>query len=296
MKPTRTIFFGTPEIAAQLLREAAGWPWLEFTAVITEPAKPAGRGRQLTDSPVKLAALELGLPVIEPADRAELIAAAQGAELGLLLAYGRILPPAVLQAFPRGIANLHPSLLPQYRGPAPVFWPLLNGDAETGVSIMLLDDGCDTGPLLAQQTSCISPTDTTESLTNRLVGLGIQQLAESLPAYLNGDLSPQPQRGEASQTRKITTNDGLIDWQQPSVQIERQIRACLSWPRARTDWRGQLLLILEARLDGERLIPLSVQPAGRKAMPWADFCRGQHLNPEEALNELTHTPKPDNLG
>jgi methionyl-tRNA formyltransferase len=287
MKPTRTIFFGTPEIAARLLREAAGWPWLEIVAVITEPAKPAGRGRQLTDSPVKIAAQELDLTVIEPANRAELVAAAQGAELGLLLAYGRILPPEVLRAFPQGIVNLHPSLLPKYRGPAPVFWPILNGDAETGVSIMLLDAGCDTGPLLAQQTTCIAPTDTTERLTDRLIGLGIGLLAESLPQYLNGELSPQPQRGEATLTRKLASTDGQIDWSQPAEQIERQVRACLTWPRARASWHGESLLILEAKIVDGQLEPVTVQPAGRRAMPWVDFCRGQRLHEAAALNELT---------
>ncbi len=287
MKPTRTIFFGTPEISARLLREAAGWPWLEIVAVITEPAKPAGRGRQITDSPVKIAAQELNLPVTEPTNRAELIAAAHDAELGLLLAYGRILPPEVLRAFPQGIVNLHPSLLPKYRGPAPVFWPIINGDAETGVSIMLLDEGCDTGPLIAQQTTCISPTDTTEALTDRLVGLGINLLAESLPAYLQGELSPQPQHGEATLTRKLSTNDGIIDWSRSAAELEQQIRACQPWPRARASWRGQPLLLIEAKISGTQLIPVTVQPAGKRVMSWSDFCRGQHLTEDTALNELT---------
>lgn len=242
-------------------------------------------------SPVAIAATELKLTITTPANRGELIKAVEDAhaDLGLLLAYGRILPPAVLSACPQGILNLHPSLLPKYRGAAPVFWPIWEGETETGVSLIQLDDGCDTGPLLAKKPQRILPDDTTGRLTDRLVDEGIALLAEILPDYLAGTLSPQPQTGIPSLTRKVTVDDGLIDWKQPARQIERQIRACQPWPRARTTWRGQPLLILGAAVKGKMCIPTLVHPAGRREMTWADFCRGQHLDENQALDELTRS-------
>lgn len=285
----RVIFFGTPSIAAQLLEAVTKQVGLEVVLVVTESDKPAGRGQKIASSPVKLFAQKHNIAVAEPKNKAELadIITKTPADLGILLAYGRIVPKEVISHFPYGILNLHPSLLPKYRGPAPVFWPILNGDTATGASIMLLDEGMDSGPLLGQLTETIKPEDTTESLTDRLVTKGIKYLLELIPQYLLGQLSPIPQAGEPTVTRKLSKVDGQIDWQQPANTIERQIRACLPWPRAYTIWKGQPLQILKASVTDGKLIPEEVQPAGRRAMTWLDFCRGQHLEPEDAIHKLT---------
>lgn len=288
---TPAIFFGTPELAAYVLKSVHSFDYLDIVAVVTEPAKPAGRGRVITLSPVAQAARELTLPVHTPTDQNELIevVSSHHPRLGLLFAYGRLLRPELLDLFPDGIVNIHPSLLPAYRGPSPVFWAIADGQTETGVSLMKLDAGCDTGPLLAQVKELILPADTTGSLTDRLVKRGVALLDKCLPPHLNGQQAPADQGKDGSLTRKLTKDDGRLNWSHPAPELERWVRACQPWPRAFTMWRGERLIISSAHVAGDHLVPDRVQPAGKKEMSWAAFCHGQRLSPLEAEAELRQT-------
>lgn len=290
------IFFGTPTIAATVLEslhQAAGQQQLpKITAVITEPDKPAGRGQQLKESSVKQTATKLGIPVYSPADQTELLTTCQQLRqtqkpvLGVIVAYGRLIPIEIINLFPKGIVNLHGSLLPKYRGAAPAQQAILDGLTETGVSLQLIDAGLDTGPLLAQQTIIIDPNETTATLLNKMAVVGAKLLQESIPNYLNGTITPKPQTGTPTYAPKMTKNDGLINWQQSDLEIERQIRACQPWPGTYTQFRGKRLLIKTAHLDQGQLIIDQVQPEGKPVMSWAAWLNGLHLTTETALAEI----------
>jgi len=168
-------------------------------------------------------------------------------DLIVVAAYGKILPPQVLAIPPKGCLNLHPSLLPKYRGPSPVVAAILDGLEVTGVSIMLLDQGMDTGPILAQRPCPIAPQDTAESLTYRLFQLGAELLKETLPGWLKGEVQPVPQdHSQATYTRRIEKEDGQADWSHPAVVLERRLRAFTPWPGLYTRWKGKLLKVLAA--------------------------------------------------
>ncbi|MCC6627142.1 MAG: methionyl-tRNA formyltransferase [Chloroflexi bacterium] len=301
---------GTAAFAVPSLRAVAAAPWAQLVGVITQPSRPAGRGRAVQPSPVRLAADELGLPVLTP-ERLRRPAAVEAyqalrPDLCVVAAYGQILSPAVLAVPPRGSLNVHASLLPRHRGAAPVAGALLAGDRETGVTIMLMDAGLDTGPVLTTIVETIRSDDTTASLTVRLADLGAQLLAQTTPAWLAGTLSPQPQdEARATLTRPVRKEDGRIDWRLPAEQIERHVRAYHPWPAAFTvDASGERLVIQAARAlpagalapgaggtvagrpaigaGAGALEPVLVQPAGRRPMPYADYLRGRHLTPEQA--------------
>ncbi len=304
--PLRLIFMGTPEFAVPTLRtlheQAAPQGW-QLVQVMTQPDRPAGRGNRLVASPVKQYALDQGLPVFQPKtlrkDRSALATVEDLApDLIIVAAYGLILPPALL-AIPRlGCINVHASLLPAYRGASPITAALLAGEATTGVSIMLMDAGLDTGPVLAQATQPILPDDTTAGLSERLAGQGAALLAESIPAWAAGRITPVAQSelpGEVSTCGLIRKEDGRIDWRLPAVAIERATRAYTPWPSAYTEWRGANFKIWRARVvPGEAepglvvatahgpaigtgsglLLPEVVQPAGKRSMPMENFVRG----------------------
>jgi len=221
--------------------------------VVTQPDKPVGRKQALTPSPVKALATARGVPVIQPMALKRPAAIAALArftpDVGIVAAYGRILPPDVL-AIPRhGHLNVHASLLPRWRGAWPIGAAILAGDAETGVSIMLLDEGMDTGAVLATRSVIIQPDDTTESLEHTLAGLGASLLAETLPTHLSSSLPPVPQdESLATYCRPVRKADGVIDWTQTAEDIERQIRAMHPWPGAFTTWQGKQLRLLKARV------------------------------------------------
>jgi methionyl-tRNA formyltransferase len=309
--PARLVFIGTADFAVPSLRALAAAPWAEVVGVITQPARPAGRGRALQPTPVQAAAEALGLPVYQPERlrRPEAVEHLRGLrpDLCVVAAYGQLLSPAVLAIPPHGCLNVHGSLLPRYRGAAPVVGALLAGETETGVTIMLMDAGLDTGPILATATEPIRPDDTAGSLTARLAELGARLLLETIPAWLAGAITPQPQdEARATLTRLVRKEDGLIDWSRPAVVIERQVRAYHPWPGAyTTDASGERLVIRAARALPEvtglapghggrhagqavigtgagALLPLLVQPAGRRPMPYADYLRGRRLAPEAA--------------
>src|SRR5512143_2256805 len=223
---------GSPEFAVPCLRALAQHH--EVALVVSQPDKPAGRGAQLTPPAVKVAALELGLPVIQPrsARTGELERALResGAEVAVVVAYGKILPKAVLEALPRGCINVHASLLPKYRGAAPVQWAVIDGEPETGVCIMQLDEGMDTGPVLLERRVPIDPTETSGELLARLAPIGAQALLEVLaqPAW-----QPAVQdHSRATHARMLTKADGAIDFSQPAPAVAARIRGVDPWPGA----------------------------------------------------------------
>jgi methionyl-tRNA formyltransferase len=295
----RIVYMGSPEFALPALeRLAASY---EISGVVTQPDRPAGRGRESKAPPVKLLAQRLGLPVIQPErlKSPEVMTQLQAwkPDLIVVAAFGQILRPAVLEVPPLGCINIHGSLLPRWRGAAPVQAALLNGDSETGVTIMLMDPGVDTGPMLSQVKLAILPDDTSGSLGKRMAELGASLLLETLPAYLEGKCIPQAQDdSQATYAPLIKKEDGALDFNQPAQALERRVRAFNPWPGAYLPWQGQPLKVHTARAmptatrqPGLRLIHedlpaistaegllalLSVQPAGKKPMSGQDFLRG----------------------
>jgi methionyl-tRNA formyltransferase len=226
---------------------------VEVVAVVTQPDKPVGRSGTPAPPPVKLLAQSHGLPVLQPVTLRRPAAAAAlrrlEPELGMVAAYGKILPPDVLAVPARGHLNVHASLLPRWRGAWPIGAAILAGDAETGVSIMLLDETMDTGPVLGTRTEPILPDDTTPILERRLARLGADLLVEVLPGYLDGSIVPQPQADtQATYCHVVGKADGLVDWTQSAAAIERQVRALQPWPQAHTTYDGKQLQILKAHV------------------------------------------------
>lgn len=248
---TRVIVLGTPAFAVPVLRALVAAPKITVVLVVTQPDRPAGRGRRLVAPPLKLAATEAGLPCFQP-ERLRGPAALQQLraaqpDLFVIAAYGQLLHQPVLDIPPHGCLNVHPSLLPRHRGPAPIAAAILAGDPETGVSIMLTERGLDTGPVLTQQRLPLTENDTTASLTPRLAELGATLLVETIPPWLRGTLTPQPQdETRATTSRLLQRDDGAIDWTQPANTIARQIRALNPWPRAFTFAAHRRLLLLDA--------------------------------------------------
>jgi methionyl-tRNA formyltransferase len=248
--PASIAFAGTPEFAVPSLRALAA-AGAAIPVVLTQPDRPAGRGRQLTPSPVKKAALELGLTVAQPPSlRVATMPAALGARPDLLIvvAYGLLLPRAMLE-WPRlGCVNLHASLLPRWRGAAPIQRAVLAGDTETGISVMQMDDGLDTGPVHMTRATPIGAHETAGELHDRLATLAADALRAALPALLSGASSPVPQRADlATLAPKIAKADGALDWRASAVDLERRVRAFNPWPVAEGSLdRGGRLRIWEA--------------------------------------------------
>ncbi len=239
MPKPRLVFMGTPEFAVPSLQALANRDDVELVLAVTQPDRPAGRGKKLAPPPVKDAAQAAGIPVLQTdslrhADVKQRIIAAQP-DLIVVAAFGMILGKWILELPKLGCVNLHASLLPKYRGASPISAAILAGDDVTGVTLMQMDRGLDTGDMLASIEVPIQPDDTTESLTPKLAGAGAALLDRHLPALLRGEITPVPQPEGASETRQLTKEDGRIDWNQPAAVIERQVRAMWSWPRAFTE-------------------------------------------------------------
>jgi methionyl-tRNA formyltransferase len=295
----RIVFMGSPDFAVPILEALACQHGL--AGVVTQPDRPSGRSRTLVPPPVKTAALRLGLPLIQPErlrqpeamDRLR----AWAPDLIVVAAYGQILRPEVLDLPPHGCVNVHGSLLPRWRGAAPIQAAILAGDRETGVTIMKMDPGIDTGPILSQRSMPILPDETAGSLSGRMSPLGAELLLETLRLYLSGSLSPRPQPEEgASYAPMLRRLDELLDPTQPAVQLERRVRALAPSPGTYTEWKGAPLKVLRARLSGGEspgagrrlvvqgwpalgtgegiLVLEEVQPAGRKPMPGKAFLAG----------------------
>jgi methionyl-tRNA formyltransferase len=300
------VFIGTPDFAVPSLRRlaAAGH---KISTVVTQPDRPAGRGRHLSPPPIKLAAEQLGLTVLQPPTLRDAAVLDQlralNPEAMVAVAYGQILRQELLDIAPRGVLNVHPSLLPRHRGASPIAGAILAGDDETGVTIMLMDAGMDSGPILAQRRVPLSGDETTGTLTAALAELGADLLTETLPRWLAGEITPQPQdTAQATVTRLINKEDGAIDWTLPAIEISRRVRAYNPWPGAATALNDEPLHIWRASPDqgssgdlpgtivvpppelidpaliiqtGDGLLTIhELQRAGRKPLSAADFLRG----------------------
>ncbi len=303
---TRIVFMGTPDFAVpslQRLIEAEEEQDWQVVAVYTQPDRRAGRGKKLVMSPIKQVAEANDIPVIQPErlrKRPEAIAEleALAPDLVVVAAYGMILPLEALEIPTFGCINVHASLLPAYRGASPINAAILDGLPETGNSIMVMDVGLDTGPVLAQSAEPIQPTDTAIDLTDRLSLSGADLLIDTLPSWLAGELAPISQdelAGEPSICRIIKKSAGRIDWNLPASTIERMTRAYHPWPSAFTTWQNNPLKILTASvIDGQAeaglvvnspsgvavgcgqglLLLKEIQPAGKRPMPIKSFLNG----------------------
>jgi methionyl-tRNA formyltransferase len=300
----RTVFMGTPQFAVPML-ESLVTSTCQVVAVYTQPDRPAGRGHRVAVCPVKKAALARGLPVIQrqslkPREAVEELAGFQP-DLIVVAAYALILRAEVLALPAFGCLNVHFSLLPRHRGAAPVASAILCGDETTGVTIILMDSGMDTGQIVAQEQVRVSPEDTTESLSFRLADAGAVLLLKALPGWLGGELKPQTQdESRATYSRPIAAKDGEIDWSLSAIDLWRRVRAYSPWPGSYTWWQGRRLKIHEAfpvegSIGGEpgKVIALAepagagvitgdgilhlvrVQVEGRQRMSADDFVRGQ---------------------
>ena len=298
----RIIFMGTPPFAVPSLRALA--EAYDVVAVVTQPDRPARRGRRLTPSAVKKAALSLGLRLLQPASLKEEAAVAQLRELEprliVVAAYGQILRLPVLSIPAAGVINVHPSLLPKYRGASPIVGALLAGEERTGVTIMLMDEGMDTGPIISQREVEIAPEDTAGSLSEKLSRVGAELLMETVPRWLVGTIDALPQdEMEASYTKPVRKEEAVLDWSRPAEEIWYRVRAYNPRPGGRTQWQGQQLKVLRARPESQyqgfgtpgdviespsgavvvcgrgALLLEEVQLAGKRAMDIEDFVRGQ---------------------
>jgi len=239
MTALRILFMGTAELSCASLAALANEDQFRVAAVVTRPDKPKGRDLKAQASPVKNLALKLGLPVLQPERVREELFLARLREwkpdLNVVVAYGQILPPAILDLPRYGCLNVHTSLLPKYRGAAPIQWAIASGDTETGVTLMKMDAGLDTGPIVAQCRTAISPADDSASLHDRLAQLGAELLVQILPDYVAGKIRPVPQPAEGvSYAAKIKKEDGRIDWNRPAQVIWNRLRAFRPWPGAFT--------------------------------------------------------------
>ncbi|NPA30670.1 MAG: methionyl-tRNA formyltransferase [Chloroflexi bacterium] len=296
----RVVFMGSPEFALPTLEALVRhYP---VVGVVTQPDRPAGRGNRLTPPPVKKRALELGLPIMQPRRLSDPQAWATlqewNPDLIVVAAFGQILKPEVLQLPTYGCLNVHASLLPRWRGAAPIQYALLHGDAQTGVTIMLMDEGLDTGPILSQRATTILPEDTAASLGQRLAQLGAELLLDTLPPYLEGQLEPRPQdESLATYAPRLKRADGELDFTRSAAYLARQVRAFHPWPGTFMPWRGQRLKVLAAHpvedepspgpgvrtvyrgwpavgtADG-LLVLDRVQPPGKRPLPGDAFLRG----------------------
>ena len=246
----RLLFMGTPHYVVPVLQSLAAAPDVQVVAVYSPPDRPRGRGRQMETPPVKVSALELGLPVNQPPslrpERVHQELAAYQPDVIIVAAYGKLLPPPVLATPPHGCLNIHPSLLPRYRGPSPVATAILDGADTTGVTLMLLDEGMDTGPVIFQREYALTGRETAEPLTAALFQLGAEVLLDCLPSWIAGRLAARPQdEARTTVTRKLQRSDGIADWLLPATSLERQSRAYKPWPGLFAQWQGQVLKLLE---------------------------------------------------
>ncbi len=297
----RIIFMGTPRFAVAPLQALAG-AGHEIAGVVTRIDKPAGRGKILTPPPVKEAALALGLSVLQPrrVREPEFVKTLRDLAPAVVVvaAYGQILPKDILTLPRFGCINIHASLLPRYRGAAPINWSIIRGEEETGNTIMLMDEGMDTGAILTQERILIDQKDTAGTLTEKLSLLGARMIVEALPLIEAGKITPKEQdHAKATLAPLLKKEDGSIDWVQPAAVIHNRVRGMNPWPGASTFLDGRMIKIIETAAipgsgeagvliekgknilvvgTGEGLLEVHVlQPEGKKPMTAAEFLRGQ---------------------
>ena len=247
----KIVFFGTSKFAVPALEKLAQDSSYEIAAVVTQPDKPAGRKQELLPSPVKVAAEKSGLKILQfpKLEIENWKLKFPPAEIYIVASYGKIIPRSIIDLPQYGTLNIHPSLLPRYRGPSPIQTAILNGDEETGVSIMLLDEEMDHGPILESRKWEIENRIAFKKLHNQLADVGAELLAEILPKYLSSELKPRPQdHAHATFTKIITKGDGRIDWKKSADEIDRVVRAFGVWPVAWTTIDGKRLKIYETEI------------------------------------------------
>lgn len=306
----KLVFCGTPRFAVPTLEKLVSGGF-EVRLVVTQPDKPRGRGLELAPSPVKSRALELGLSVVQPDKiknneefRAQLAAAQP--EAIVVVGYGRIIPQWMIDLPALGNINLHASLLPKYRGAAPIQWAIAMGEAVTGVTTMRIDAGLDTGDILQQKDLPIAPEDTAETLAPRLAAIGSDLIMETLRGLDAGSLQPHPQdHSRATLAPILRREDGLIDFRRTAAEVVNRLRGFQPWPGAFTSFRGKQLHLWAAKalpttaapgelsVEGGRLLVgcgedtalelLEVQPEGKKRMAAPDFVHGYRPEPGERL-------------
>lgn len=299
---SRVVFMGTPQFAVPSLQSLINTQ--EVVGVVTQPDRPAGRGRSLQPSPVKVIALESGVPVYQPRSlRSEESAGPLQdwqPDVIVVAAFGQILRPHVLELPPKGCINVHASLLPRWRGASPIQHAILAGDKQTGITLMRMDEGLDTGPTYLQESTSITASDTSTTLYDRLATLGADMVGRHLDDILQGKIPAMNQDEDlATYAPMIKKEDGQIDWQESVLAIDRQIRAMNPWPGAFSHWEGQNLKILRAQPMPEISLPFppgtvavqdgkvvvqtgdgvlalnQVQLAGKKALAAEAFVRGR---------------------
>jgi methionyl-tRNA formyltransferase len=311
MTGMRIIFMGTPEFACPTLKVLIE-RGEQVVAVVTQPDRPKGRGQQTLAPPVKLLALEHGIPVLQPVkvrhpDAIEEIRALKP-DLIVVVAFGQILPKALLEIPTRGCINVHASLLPRYRGAAPLNWCIINGETETGVTTMMMDVGLDTGDMLLKRTTPIDPDEDTSSLHNRLSGIGAELLAETLDLAAQGRLAPEKQDDALTcYAPMLKKEDGLIDWGKDAPGIKNLVRGMTPWPGAFTYLEDKLIKVyrvqsasgsgspgevLAAGRDGIEVacgegsvLIHELQLEGKKRLPAAEFLAGCKLAPGALLGQ-----------
>jgi methionyl-tRNA formyltransferase len=306
-KKLRICFMGTAAFALPTMQAVTAAE--ELIAVVTQPDRPQGRGREMAPPPVKKLALDLGLPIMQPERVKDPLFLAQLAELKpeliVVAAFGQILPPAILDLPPLGCVNVHPSLLPKYRGAAPFQMAVIKGETRTGVSVYRMDQGMDTGPLLLTREVEIGEAETAEELGKRLAVIGGELVNEAIKGLKQGTLKPVPQDEQgASYAPLFKKIDGLIPWQEDAAQIRNRIRGMVPWPVAYTMWQGKQIKIYRARIGegtgtpGE-IISLDsgievatgtgsifieeLQIEGGRRIRCDEFCRGHRLIVGERL-------------
>jgi methionyl-tRNA formyltransferase len=278
MSLPRIIFLGTPEFAVASLGVCLEVG--EVVAVVTQPDKPKGRGQLSTSSPVKRLASERGIPVLQPVKLRDPVfwetVRALSVDVGVVAAYGKILPRELLEIPSRGCVNVHASLLPRFRGAAPIQWAIASGDEKTGVCLMKMDEGLDTGPILTCAEVRIGPEETSESLHRTLAGLGAGLIREQLPGYLQGKLLPTPQpRDGVVLAPQLKKEDGLLDFTREAAALERRIRAFQPWPGAFTHLQSKVLKVRRARVGSQTGPPGTVLSTGKQGIQVA--CGGGSL-------------------
>ena len=308
----RAVFLGTPEFAVPSLKALAAKH--DVVAVFTQPDRPKGRGNQLAESAVKQAAHELGIAVHQPErvrrpESFELLRSLE-AEIMVVVGYGQIIPQAIIDLPRYGILNVHASLLPKYRGAAPIQWAIAKGETETGVTIMQIDAGLDTGDMLKKAALAIDAEETAPQLSARLAPLGAELLIATIAGIEAGTVEPQKQNdADATLAPILKKEDGLIDWKRPASEIYNRLRGFNPWPGAYTTFRGQQLSILDASLSPQRLARpgearvhnkrlvvgcgsetslelREMQLAGKKRMTGEAFLNGYKLAAEEILGAI----------
>ena len=313
--PLRIVFFGSPQFAVPPLRELLNSADFDVAAAVTQPDRPAGRGRRLRAPAVKIEAESASVAVLQPPSIRKREFRERLRELEAdyfaVAAYGKILPPRLLAIPHLGCVNLHASLLPRYRGAAPVNWALIRGEKETGVTAMLMDEGMDTGPILLLRRVEISESETALELAARLSEIGAQLLARALRQYAAGEITPLPQdENEASMAPLLKKTDGEVDWRRDAAEIANRWRGLQPWPGIYSSFRGQQIKLPQVAAstaaipaappgmlvpDGERLLVscgretwielLEVQLPGKRPIGARDFARGYRLQPDERLGE-----------